>query len=63
MSFYNAARFYDIAFGWRDVAAECDFMLERYRAAQGRGARSVVELACGPGRHARQMAARNLILT
>lgn len=57
---YEAARYYDIAFNWRDVPAECDFMLARYHAAHGRAARSVVELACGPGRHARLFAARNL---
>ncbi|MBA3533730.1 MAG: class I SAM-dependent methyltransferase, partial [Ardenticatenales bacterium] len=51
---------YDIAFGWRDVAAECAFMLDQYRMARGREARSTVELACGPGQHARLFAARNL---
>lgn len=59
-SLYNAARFYDVAFGWRNVAAECAFMLERYQARHGRAARSVLEVACGPGQHARQFAARNL---
>jgi SAM-dependent methyltransferase len=59
-SIYDSARYYDIAFGWRDVPAECDFMVERFRAARGRAPRSVVEIACGPGQHARQFAARGL---
>lgn len=57
---YDAARYYDIAFGWRDVPAECDFMLERFRVATGRDARSALEVACGPGQHARTFAARGL---
>jgi SAM-dependent methyltransferase len=57
---YDAARFYDIAFGWRDVSAECTFMLGRFRVATGREARSALELACGPGQHARTFAARGL---
>lgn len=57
---YDAARFYDIAFGWRDVGAECDFMLERYVNARGEAARSTLEVACGPGQHTRHFAARNL---
>src|SRR3712207_5393839 len=59
-SIYDAARFYDIAFGWRDVPAECAFMLERFQLAMGREARSALELACGPGQHARTFAARGL---
>jgi SAM-dependent methyltransferase len=57
---YDRARFYDIAFGWRDVRAECDFMLEQYARAHGHEASGVLEVACGPGEHARQFAARDL---
>ncbi|MGB0388398.1 MAG: class I SAM-dependent methyltransferase [Ardenticatenaceae bacterium] len=57
---YDAARFYDIAFGWRDVGAECDFMLGRYAKVCGREACSTLEVACGPGRHTRHFAARSL---
>lgn len=59
-SIYDAAHFYDIAFGWRDVPAECDFMLARFRQAHRREATSALELACGPGQHARTFAARGL---
>ncbi|MGH2541770.1 MAG: class I SAM-dependent methyltransferase, partial [Ardenticatenaceae bacterium] len=59
-SIYNAPRFYDIAFGWRDVPAEGEFMLECYQRARGRAAASVLEVACGPGQHARFFAARGL---
>ncbi|MDQ4074862.1 MAG: class I SAM-dependent methyltransferase [Chloroflexota bacterium] len=57
---YSAARYYDIAFGWRDVPAECEFMLGRYQQARGRAAASTLEVACGPGQHARTFAARGL---
>lgn len=60
MQIYNAARFYDIAFGWRDVVAECDFMLNRYLNANGQAPRRVLEVACGPGLHTRYFAAQGI---
>lgn len=56
-SIYDAARFYDIAFGWRDVPDECRFLLDRYRDARGALPRRALEIACGPGQHARTLAA------
>lgn len=60
MQIYNAARFYDIAFGWRDVVAECEFMLNRYLNANGQAPRRVLEVACGPGLHTRYFAAQGI---
>lgn len=60
---YAAARYYDIAFNWRDVRAECEFMVGRCLAARGRPPERAVELACGPGRHARTLAAMGIVTT
>ncbi len=60
MPVYDAARFYDIAFGWRDVVAECDFMLGQYVNAKGQLPTRVLEVACGPGLHTRYFAAQNI---
>jgi SAM-dependent methyltransferase len=62
--FYRNARAYDIAFGDRDFTAECDFLewclnhhgnTPSYVSGQ---ARSFLELACGPARHAREFGRR-----
>lgn len=61
--FYREARAYDIAFSDRDFVEECDFLqyclreLGSVDAAHAR-ARSYLELACGPARHAREFARR-----
>lgn len=60
MQIYDAARFYDIAFGWRDVVTECDFMLDRYIKANGQVPERVLEVACGPGLHTRYFAAQGI---
>jgi SAM-dependent methyltransferase len=61
--FYRNARAYDIAFSDREFDVECDFL--EYAAAEfgtinlnGPDNKSFVELGCGPGRHAREMARR-----
>jgi SAM-dependent methyltransferase len=59
-AFYDDAHAYDVAFSYRDVEAELDFLLaaaERH----GRGPfRSFLELASGPGYHAVAAARRGL---
>jgi SAM-dependent methyltransferase len=57
---YGKAELYDIAFGFRDVPAECDALLEIASRPTGRPARSFLELAAGPAAHAREMASRGL---
>lgn len=57
--FYANARAYDIAFGDRDYADECDFLawcLAHHSPEVTQ--RSFLELACGPARHAREFARR-----
>ena len=56
---YARARYYDIALG-RDVGREVDFVLAAFRRLAGRPARSVLEIACGPGYHTRALARRGI---
>lgn len=56
---YQRAIYYDIAFN-RDVSGEVDFLLALYQKHTGAELRSVIDIACGPGYHAREFARRNL---
>ena len=58
--FYAFAKYYDIAFDFKDVAKECDFMAERYKAAFGQPPNSFLELAAGPGLHGVEFAQKGL---
>ncbi|HYN89432.1 MAG TPA: class I SAM-dependent methyltransferase [Ardenticatenaceae bacterium] len=62
MAFYDYARYYEIAFDFRDVRAEVDFLLGCYATFSGqeRATSSALEVACGPGKHAREFARRGL---
>jgi len=60
---YERARCYDVAFGFRDVAAECDALLALATQHLGRAPSSVLELAAGPARHAREFARCGLAAT
>jgi SAM-dependent methyltransferase len=57
---YELAEAYEIAFDFRDVGAECDFLCELARRALGREAGSFLELAAGPAFHALELASRGL---
>lgn len=57
---YDLPRLYDIAYGWRDFRAECEFMVGQYQQRQGRLPTSAVELACGTGNHAKMLAAMGI---
>lgn len=61
-SFYRLPEVYEIAFSYRDVARECDFLTDVYRYVRGSGEApgAVLELACGPGDHAREFHRRGL---
>jgi SAM-dependent methyltransferase len=60
---YSAAECYDVAFNFRDIAAECD-TLTSLAERHGHGApRTMLELAAGPARHAREWARRGLAAT
>ena len=61
--FYRHALAYDIAFGDRDFARECDFLawcLHEHGKLEytGKHEPSFIELACGPAQHAREFALR-----
>lgn len=58
-NFYQRAFYYDIVFQ-RDVTQEVDFIVEIYRQCVGDGPHSLLDLACGPGYHARNFARRGL---
>jgi SAM-dependent methyltransferase len=55
---YDRARLYDVAFSFRDTAAECDALAALLQRHAGRTPASVLELAAGPARHAREFARR-----
>jgi SAM-dependent methyltransferase len=60
---YQQARCYDVAFSFRDVAAECDTLAALVGRHRGAAVASVLELAAGPGRHAREFARRGAAAT
>lgn len=59
---YRRAFYYDIALE-RDVSTEADFVIQAYRHYVGKELRSVLDLACGPGYHARALATRGIRAT
>jgi len=56
---YQRARYYDIAFS-RDVTPEVDFLALLFSRHAGRPLGSMLDIACGPGYHARQFAKRGV---
>lgn len=60
---YHLARCYDVAFGFRDVVAECDTLAELVARHSGRSVTALLELAAGPARHAREFARRGAAAT
>jgi SAM-dependent methyltransferase len=52
---YARAGYYDIAFN-RDIGREVDFIFGEYQRLNARPLRSLLEIACGPGYHARAFA-------
>ena len=60
---YSAAQCYAVAFGFRDIAAECN-TLARLAMRHGAGAPcAVLQLAAGPAGHAREWARRGVAAT
>jgi SAM-dependent methyltransferase len=60
-SAYSLPQIYDIAFDWRDVPGEVDFLLAEAEKHLGRKVTSALELACGPAYHTREIARRGII--
>ena len=52
---YRRAEYYDVVFN-RDVGRELDFARALFREANGRDPDSLIDIACGPGYHARRFA-------
>jgi SAM-dependent methyltransferase len=62
LGIYDDPAVYDLAFSYRDVAAEVEVLLGWYRRWGGRARpRAVLEVAAGPGRHAIEMARRGVV--
>ena len=53
---YDAARMYELAFDFRDFAAEVAFLGNAFASRRGRPLRTFLELAAGPARHAIELA-------
>ena len=60
---YRRAELYDVAFDFRDIAAECDFLEAVCRRVLGRSPANVLELAAGPARHLLEFARRGVRVT
>lgn len=56
---YSRAHYYDIVFR-RDVSGEVQFLIDLYLRHSGRAPRSMIDIACGPGYHAKLFAARGI---
>jgi SAM-dependent methyltransferase len=56
---YSNAFYYDIAFE-RDVSREVEFVLSVYQSLHNKMPGSALEIACGPGYHARALAKRGV---
>lgn len=57
---YDHPELYAAAYGFRDIAGECDFALQQARLSLGRDADSAAELAAGPALHGRELLRRGL---
>ena len=62
-AFYDDARAYDVAFSYRDVGFELDFIVGAATRCLGRAPTSAIELASGPGAHATALAQRGVKMT
>jgi SAM-dependent methyltransferase len=62
-SLYSDPELYELAFSYRDVAAEVDAVEAWYERRAGRRPRRVLEVAAGPGAHALEFARRGATVT
>ena len=60
---YQQAQAYDVAFGFRDIPAECSTLAALVLRHTARPVAAVLELAAGPARHAREFARRGVAAT
>ncbi len=52
VNFYSEAELYDIAFDFKDIQKECDFLSEIYLKYKTKKVESFLDIGCGPGLHA-----------
>lgn len=57
---YQKPRWYDVAFGFRNIRKECEFLSACVQKFSGRKLSSAVEMAAGPAAHAIEFGRRNL---
>ena len=57
---YKNPRWYDIAFSFRDIQKECDFLAACVKKYSGRKLSSVVEMAAGPASHSIQFGKKGI---
>jgi len=55
---YNLARYYEIAFDFRDIPKQADFLEQIFEKFSGGKMKSVIELGCGPGYFVEEFAQR-----
>lgn len=55
LAMYRKPRLYDVAFGFRDIPAECRGLLQLARRHGCPHPESAIELACGPAHHLREL--------
>ncbi|MEZ5360287.1 MAG: class I SAM-dependent methyltransferase [Candidatus Zixiibacteriota bacterium] len=58
---FTLPEIYDIAFDFRDVGKEVNFLLDMAKQYSGRDVKAALEFACGPAYHTREFARRGLI--
>lgn len=58
--FYSFAKYYDIAFDFKDISQECDFIAELCEKHQLKKPQSFIEFAAGPALHAIEFAKRGV---
>jgi len=54
--FYSFAKYYDIAFDFKNIPKECDFLNAVFEKQQGRKPQSFIEFGSGPALHCLEMA-------
>lgn len=56
---YEDPQLYDLGFGFREIGAECDGILEIAKRHGLASPRRIADIACGPAHHLREFARRN----
>ncbi|CAB9503151.1 Methyltransferase domain [Seminavis robusta] len=58
---YSAPALYDLAMGYRNYESEVEFLLDSHEKVSGQKAKSVIEVASGPGRHCMEALSSKLV--